>query len=184
MEKLIKDLTDKGITFGYDSKGFLTFPSTERGITQKQPNKQPYYMWNESFFEELYGEDIAKRVKQQTNKNPFLESEKERIKNKRYITPKVSKKLYFDKSIKKMLPKSSKKVKMIGGMPEPQKNLIKLAKKGKQKVIQSQKQRFRTGLEKLQEQYGLTPEDYDEYTPAVMRRRESEMLWNTIPGLR
>ena len=63
-------------------------------------------------------------------------------------------------------------------------NIIKLAKKGKEKIIQSQKQRFRTGLERLQEQYGLTPDDYDEYTPAVMRQREGEMLWLTTPGLR
>ena len=56
MEKLIKDLTDRGITFGYDSKGFLTFPSTEKGGT-----KRPYYNWNEDFFEEIYGEDITNK---------------------------------------------------------------------------------------------------------------------------
>lgn len=181
MEKLIKDLTDNDITFGYNSKGFLTFPSTQKGGT-----KRPYYLWNESFFEELYGEDIARRVKQQTNKNPFLKSEIEKLKNSQTITPKVVKSRYFDKKLNKILKmkKSGKTVKMIGGMPEPQQKLIKLAKKGKQKVIQSQKQRFRTGLEKLQEKYGLTPEDYEDYTPAVMRRAEAEMLWNTIPGLR
>ena len=183
MEKLIKDLTDRGITFGYDSKGFLTFPSTEKGGT-----KRPYYNWNEKFFEELYGEDIANRVKQQTNKNPFLKSVLEEgirmgTERVRVIIPTVSKRLYYGKGMKKMV-KSKRVVKKIGGMPEPQQKLIKLAKKGKEKVIQSQKQRFRTGLERLQEQYGLTPEDYDEYTPAVMRRREGEMLWNTIPGLR
>ena len=180
MEKLIKDLTDNDITFGYDSKGFLTFPSSEKGRT-----KRPYYLWSESFFEELYGEDIARRVKQQTNKNPFLKSEIEKLKNSKTIIPKVSKTLYFDKSYKsiKKMVKSKKLVKKIGGN-EPQEKLIKLARKGKQKIIQSQKQRFRTGLERLQEQYGLTPEDYDEYTPAVMRRREGDMLWSTIPGLR
>ena len=183
MEKLINDLTDKDINFGYDSKGFLTFPSTEKGGT-----KRPYYNWNEKFFEELYGEDIAKRVKQQTNKNPFLKSVLEEgirmgTERVRVIIPTVSKRLYYGKGMKKMV-KSKRVVKKIGGMPEPQQKLIKLAKKGKEKVIQSQKQRFRTGLERLQEQYGLTPEDYDEYTPAVMRRREGEMLWNTIPGLR
>jgi hypothetical protein len=179
MEKLIKDLTDNDITFGYDSKGFLTFPSTQKGGT-----KRPYYLWNESFFEELYGEDIARRVKQQTNKNPFLKSEIEKLKNSKTITPKVVKSRYFDKKINKILNiKSKTKVKRIGGI-EPQEKLIKLAKKGKEKIIQSQKQRFRTGLEKLQEQYGLTPTDYDEYTPAVMRRREGDMLWSTIPGLR
>jgi len=176
MEKLIKDLTDNDITFGYDKKGFLTFPSQSKGTF-----KQPYYMWNEDLFEEIYGEDIAKRVKQQTNKNPFLKSEIERIKNKRYITPKVSKTLYYNK---KKVVKSKKVVKKIGGMPEPQQKLIKLAKKGKEKIIQSQKQRFRTGLERLQEQYGLTPTDYDEYTPAVMRGREGNMLFLTTPGLR
>ena len=183
MEKLIKDLTDKDIKFGYDSKGFLTFPSNDRGT-----NKQPYYNWNEKFFEELYGEDIAKRVKQQTNKNPFLKSVLEEgirmgTERVRVIVPKVVKSRYFDNS-SKIKVKSKKVVKKIGGTPEPQQKLIKLAKKGKEKIIQSQKQRFRTGLERLQEQYGLTPGDYDEYTPAVMRRREGEMLWNTIPGLR
>ena len=137
MEKLIKDLTDMDITFGYNSKGFLTFPIS-KGQTGK---KFPYYRWSEDFFEELYGKEIAKQVKKQTNKNPFLKSELEKEKKGFIRYPTIEK-------LRPKPPKSSKKIIKIGGMPEPQKKLIKLAKKGKEKIIQSQKEKFRKTVSK------------------------------------